>query len=402
MRPKKPRYFDGILLADNLYPDPRKRFGYWQFRRPDNKKNIRFEAKTVTEANQRATELLSLLVAGFNKDAHIPTVKQLSYHLPLFFEHHEKLAPKEINKASWKNRKNQLLAFAKQFPDVTLITHESVELWWDELSPAMQKSRGANFRKCFNFLIKRRLCESLHFNPFTTNDALAVLGRKAPVDKARLPVNKAQFDQIYLMAGKMGYFALQIAMKMGLYTTLRVGDLAALRLTKNIINQELRVIVSKSEAQKGSASATRLGWGFAEHPKLWAYINEARKLAKKNDECPFILSHKGKIKRHSKVKEHQRQILTDTLSKQFTDARDVCGYDTAWAEQQPKLPSGESRTPFSFHEVRGLSITMLAKSGYTDEQVAEVTAHESVKTTQGYQNPDDLPYMPVHIQISDL
>ena len=45
---------------------------------------------------------------------------------------------------------------------------------------------------------------------------------------------------------------------------------------------------------------------------------------------------------------------------------------------------------------------MLANSGFTDEEIAEVTAHESVKTTQGYQNADDLPYMPVHIQINNL
>lgn len=66
------------------------------------------------------------------------------------------------------------------------------------------------------------------------------------------------------------------------------------------------------------------------------------------------------------------------------------------------IQSGESRTPFSFHEIRGLSITMLANSGFTDEEIAEVTAHESVKTTQGYQNADDLPYMPVRIQINNL
>jgi len=78
------------------------------------------------------------------------------------------------------------------------------------------------------------------------------------------------------------------------------------------------------------------------------------------------------------------------------------GYDSEWAEQEPKLPSGETRTPFSFHEIRGPSTTMLVNSGFTDEEIAEVTAHESVKTTQGYQNLDDLPYMPVHIQIGNL
>jgi integrase len=66
------------------------------------------------------------------------------------------------------------------------------------------------------------------------------------------------------------------------------------------------------------------------------------------------------------------------------------------------LSSGKAQTPFSFHEIRGLSITMLVNAGFTDEEIAEVTAHESVKTTQGYQNPDDLSYMPVHIQIENL
>ena len=122
MRPKKPRYFNGIQLADNLYPDPRKRFGYWQYRRLDNGKKITFLVKTVQEANQRAAELFSLLNAGFNQDAHTPTVKQLAHYLPLFFEHHEKLAPKDIDKKSWANRKNHLKRFADKFLDIHIIS----------------------------------------------------------------------------------------------------------------------------------------------------------------------------------------------------------------------------------------------------------------------------------------
>lgn len=32
-------------------------------------------------------------------------------------------------------------------------------------------------------------------------------------------------------------------------------------------------------------------------------------------------------------------------------------------------------------------------------QIQEIISHESVTTTQGYQNADDLPYIPVTIQI---
>ncbi|MGY8955047.1 MAG: hypothetical protein ACKVK1_02475, partial [Flavobacteriales bacterium] len=45
----------------------------------------------------------------------------------------------------------------KKIPDVTLITRDAVELWWDELTPDQQKARGSNFRKCFNFLMKKKL-----------------------------------------------------------------------------------------------------------------------------------------------------------------------------------------------------------------------------------------------------
>ena len=75
-----------------------------------------------------------------------------------------------------------------RFPDVTLITRDAVELWWDELTPDQQKARGSNFRKCFNFLMKKKLCTSLDYNPFTKNDAFVVLERKPPLDKARMHI----------------------------------------------------------------------------------------------------------------------------------------------------------------------------------------------------------------------
>jgi integrase len=68
-----------------------------------------------------------------------------------------------------------------------------------------------------------------------------------------------------------------------------------------------------------------------------------------------------------------------------------------WSHKKWK---GESTT--TFHEIRGLAATLLKDAGNTNTAISNVMAHESIKTTQGYQNPDDLPYMPVHIQINNL
>ena len=53
MRPKKPRFLDGVQLADNLYPDPRKRPGFYRYCRPDGSMRT-FQAPTVLEANASA------------------------------------------------------------------------------------------------------------------------------------------------------------------------------------------------------------------------------------------------------------------------------------------------------------------------------------------------------------
>ena len=394
MRPKKIRYFEDIQLAERLYPDPRKRPGYWQYRRADNGKNIVFQADSVKMANAKATEMTALIGSGVTFTKTAPAAKQLELLLLNYFIYNEKQNPKLLKKASWNNRKNALLQFASEFPDASRITFDTILVWWDDLTYHQHKLRRSAFRKAFNYLIQQNACPQLKYNPFTSNDGFICLPRKERQDKERLPILVEAFNQIYMMAGKMGYPGLQIGMEISRYTTLRIGDITRLQTGKHIVGQELRVIISKSEAQKGSARASRLGWGFKEHPALWNLVNRARKLSKANNDCPFLISHKGAVKRHSKAKEHQYQMLTDTLSKQFREVRDVCGFDQAWADTL-----GDGKTPFSFHEIRGLAITMLSNSGYSDAQIAEVTAHESVTTTQGYQNAESLPYVPVRIKI---
>lgn len=58
---------------------------------------------------------------------------------------------------------------------------------------------------------------------------------------------------------------------------------------------------------------------------------------------------------------------------------------------------GESGT--TFHEIRGLSATLLKNAGNTTEEVQNIMAHESIVTTLDYMNANDLPFENVTIHI---
>ena len=58
---------------------------------------------------------------------------------------------------------------------------------------------------------------------------------------------------------------------------------------------------------------------------------------------------------------------------------------------------GESGT--TFHEIRGLSVTLLKNAGNTTEEVQNIMAHESIVTTLDYMNANDLPFENVTIHI---
>ena len=59
VRPKKPRLFDGVELADNLYPDNKKRPFYWRYKRPDGSFK-HFTASSVIEAKSRPSRARGL------------------------------------------------------------------------------------------------------------------------------------------------------------------------------------------------------------------------------------------------------------------------------------------------------------------------------------------------------
>lgn len=161
------------------------------------------------------------------------------------------------------------------------------------------------------------------------------------------------------------------------YTTLREGDICGMRWDKNIVDGCLRIVVSKSEAQKGTMRAARLSWCLKDHPLLKQYIDRARELSLVNRRCPFVISHTPKRKALDN-KHHLCQVTGDRLGKMFAEVRTI---------------------HTTFHEIRGLSATLLKNAGNTKEEIQNVMAHESIVTTLDYMNPNDLPFENITIHI---
>ena len=378
MRPKKPRIVEGVQLVDNLYTDNKGRTDHFRYRRPDGSFRT-FYAKSVTDANTLATaanaERHTFIDAreGLRRD-------QLAFHIPEYVAYMERINPDLARRSEWKNNQYAFTQFATRFDRLIHINRPAIQIWWDELTYYQQKQRQAPFRRFFNWLMGQNLLNNIKFNPFTKADDKPRLLLKLKPEKARPPLTEAGFLLISKKGMELGYQVLPLAMSIGLYTALRESDLCRLTWNDNIADGELRVVVSKSEAQLGSARAARLAWKLSEHPHLKKLIDQARELSLLNRRCPFVLSHRPTRRVWNQDKVHMSQLMPDRLSRMFAEARD-----------EAKL------TGVSFHEIRGLSATLYRKAGYTNLQIQMLMAHENVSTTQGYQDASTLPFEPVTI-----
>jgi len=380
MRPKKPRFIDGVQLADNLYPDNKKRAGRYRYKRPDGSYKG-FATESVEEANMIAEDANSKRHIDLPVERRTPLRDQLAFHVPQYIEYQEKINPDLKRKKSWGNRRYALHQFKDSFPQLRDLTHQGIRSWWDELTYHQQKLRMAAFRAFFNWLMAKDLTPKLDYNPFTTADDKPKLLLKAKPMKQRRALTQEGFKKIHKQAGEMGYEALQIAMDISRYTTLREGDVCRLKWS-DIQGGELRVVISKSVAQKGSARATRHKWTLANHPSLKRSIDRARELSLQHKRCPFIVSHKPRRRVWNESKEHLYQVTADRLSRMFAEARDKVEIKGT-----------------TFHEVRGLSATLMKKAGYTNNDIQNLMAHESVITTIGYQDASELPYNEVELKL---
>ncbi len=385
VRPKKPRFFEDVLLTDNLYPDSSLRPGVWRYRRPDRSDKI-FRASSVEEANNIA-EANNAKRKNYTKTNKQDATRPLLPYINYYIVEREKLSPGLKQKASWRNRKYQLQRFADVITTgLPHITREPLLHWWNTLTHHQQKARHAEFRKLFNYLMGRNLLPKLVYNPFTLSDDRPRFYTSEQPQRKSERLERESFWHIYEAAGTLGYPGLQIAMGISLTTFMRQGDICSLQLSSHLEDRLLKKVIGKSLNQKGDANAARLSWDTSSYDLLRQLIHRARILSLQNQGCPFVISHWPKQKRFGQ-KEHIAQVSPRRLIGMFDEARKLAGFT------RPNPPT--------FHSIRALANALALEANYSREQIQTANAHSSVEVQKVYQDGHELPYSQVDIQFSE-
>lgn len=384
-RPLKPRLFDGKLLADNLYPDNKKRPFYWRYKRPDGTFK-HFTAASVEEANALAES------ANAKRDTHIATKGKkattgtLSYYLPDYIGYRESTSPELKQKESWRNRKYALNQFCNLMTvPITLLSRDMIQHWWDNLTNHQQRHRHAEFRRFFNYLMGRGLLKQFEYNPFTTSDDRPKLMKRSKPKRKSERLTRDGFWRIYHAAGELGYEGLQIAMGVSLLTFMREGDVLDLKIGDHLEGDLLKRVIGKSESQKG-VSGSRLKWDLANYNLLRQLINRGRELSLKNRRCPYLISHWPKQRRLGEGKTHLAQVTNRRLISMFDEARKLAGF--------------KQSNPPTFHSIRSLADKLAVDAGYDIKKIQHAMAHSSEAMTRLYQEGHELPFEAVEVQFT--
>ena len=214
--------------------------------------------------------------------------------------------------------------------------------------------------------------------------------RADALEETRQRLTREDFWKIYAAAGELEYYGLQIAMGLSLTTFMREGDICNLRLGENLEDSLLRLVVGKSLAQRGEVSAARLQWDVGNHQLVKSLLTKSRELAMKNYRCPFVISHRPKALRQSKIKEHKCQVLPRMLIAQFAESRRLAG-----------VTGVQGTTAPTFHEIRSLASKLAKDAGYDVKEIQGVMAHEDDKVTRGYMEGHQLPFDSVGVVFTE-
>lgn len=389
VRPKKARFIDGVQLEENLYPDTRGRSGHFRYLRPDGTFRY-FQAESVHQANAAAKQ------ANENRDEYVPKERartgltMMGGYVEDFIESREIDSSELKTKESWKIRKTVMRQFGREITlPFSRLTRRHITDWWSGLTYHQRKTRHAEFRKLFNYLMGRGVLPGFDYNPFTTADDRPRLYSGEKPARVRQRLDQSGFWAIYHKAAELGFDGLQIAMGLSLVTFMREQDILALRVPAGD-EDGLRKVISKSEAQRGHTAADRRQWS-GQHRLVQKFVQRGRELSMRNGRCPFLISHRPKRKAKSEQKEHFSQLTKYRLAEQFREARDAT---KLWAD----LPAEQRPT---FHEIRSLADALARQAGFDLKTIQHAMAHSDEAMTLMYQGNHDLPFEEVGVVFTE-
>lgn len=351
----------GGALPPNLCNDNKGRAGVYRYKRPDGTfKTIRAPYAQACALAVKANKLRAESTAPSGT---------LRFWVDRFILWSEAQNPALAGKNGWRNRRQALLKFSDDWQHVPIAKHgvHTFAEWWHGLSYDQQHNRRSLFSQFYQWAMSQG---ATRVNPFNKSDTEAHLIEKKKPAKQRLPLEIGDFWRVHAVAPAH----VRTAMLISLTTTMRAGDVVALRFD-DIVDGYLRRTISKSVGQRGQMAASHLKWQLEQHPTLREAINAAREESLKHMRCPYIVSRPVVTRRLRDGLTHPNQCAVEHISKGFSAAVQAAGLFSV-------LPKG--RTPPTFHEVRGLAIERLLAAGVDIRNVQTLAAHTDPSITSAY------------------
>jgi len=377
----KIRYFGGVPLVANLYPDAKKRPGYWRYRFP-NGKDTTFQATTPQEANGFAAESNEVREEP-PKD--IISDDSLPYWAERYIEHREAMDPGLATKPVWRKRNRAAIReFCREFAGtpIYLLSLKKIRPWWDERTASAQRNKKYELNRFCNHLVAEELTPNLPSNAFD------VLMTRPPAKKQRQRMTLEAYWSIYQQAEERGMSHVQDAMAIALLTFMRRGDICSLQFKQHTDEQTLWKLISKSASQ---GKPKRLIWHYDQWPELRKVVNRCRENSIKNNACPYLISRMPERTNKSKEKTHPCQCLPDRLTEDFRECRDSLGsYDSVPLDARPGI-----------HEIRSLGSFLQKKLGKNGKAaMKDAMAHSDEEMTDYYHEGHEIE--DIEIGLSEL
>lgn len=373
----------GRPLPVNLYNDARGAPNKYRYKRPDG------TYKTISADYEHACQVAD--EANKLRDSSAHSSRSIAFWVEEYIKWMVGQDPTLQRKRGWRDRCASLRKFATETDTpIAKVDVSAISDWWDKLSYDQQHNRRSNYSQFFQWAMSKGVAKH---NPFNTSDALPHLIKKKKPSKRRMPIqNMGEFQAIYACADDF----LQVAMMISLTTTMRAGDVAALKFSDIVESPQGKKLcrtIAKSANQRGATAATHNGWLLSRHLKLAAAINAGRTLSlSRFGSPPFIVNKRPTSRRQRVDCTHISQVTSKDLSRAFKRAVTKCGL---WDD----IPDG--RTPPTFHEVRGLAIDLLLKAGTDIREVQKLAAHTDEAITSGYTANHPPEYVDLGVVVND-
>lgn len=387
----KPRFFEGTSLPANLYPDQHGDRNVWRYRRPNGSyARLKMPLHAAIEKAKRANAQTKEIRA---RKSHAGASRYLAYWVEQHIDETEVKYPKRYATDRFRFNCYYLRAMAKELNYLTMdaLDEMAMETWWDGLTYNQQSYMRAELSRLFALCKRRKVIREGQV-PFGKGFGLMC---REKCEKARLPIKLHEFWHLYNLAIERDEYFLATAMKLSFATTMREGDILELMFSRHLCTRTLedgsevevlRKVINKAANSRNDEYEARIEFTVTGNRMLEEAIAECRENAARVFDCTHLIARRPERRRMSdrhRFPAHWGKVSASLFQEKF---RNLAQDSKLWE----KIPADRTRP--TFHEIRGLAITEMAKTNNVFD-VQRLAAHSHPSQTKKYMREQEKPWL---------